>query len=88
MESKVDLQFVLFFDCPIDVCKKRCLSRGTGRSEDNDSTLEKRFTVFHSEEMPIVDHYEQKHLVRRVNSEKPPDLVFEDVQQVFIDYNA
>lgn len=88
MEAKVDLQLVLFFNCPNDVCKERCLSRGTGRSDDNVDSLEKRFKVFDLETMPIVDYYEQKYLVRRVNSEKPPELVFADVQQAFNDYNA
>lgn len=80
MEAKVDLQFVLFFDCSNDVC--------TGRSDDNVQSLEKRFKVFSLETMPIVDYYEQKHLVRRVNSEKSTELVFADVQQAFNDYYA
>lgn len=88
MEDKVNLQFVLFFECPDGVCIDRCLSRGTGRSDDNIESLKKRFNVFYSETMPIVDYYEQKHLVRRVNSEKPPELVFEEVQQAFNDYDA
>lgn len=88
MEAKVNLQFVLFFECPDGVCIDRCLSRGTGRSDDNIESLKKRFNVFYTETMPIVDHYEKMSLVRRVNSEKPPELVFEDVQQAFNDYNA
>lgn len=88
MEAKVNLQFVLFFECPDGVCIDRCLNRGTGRSDDNMDSLKNRFTVFHGETMPIVDHYEQQSLVRRVNGEKPPELVFEDVRQAFSDYNA
>lgn len=88
MESKVNLQFVLFFECADGVCIDRCLNRGTGRSDDNMDSLKKRFNVFHNETMPIVDHYEKKYLVRRVNSEKPSELVFDDVKQAFNDYNA
>lgn len=88
MEAKVDLQFVLFFECPDAVCIDRCLGRNSGRTDDNVDSLKKRFTVFHTETMPIVDHYEQKYLVRRVNGEKPSELVFADVSQAFGDYDA
>lgn len=88
METKVNLQFVLFFECGDGVCIDRCLNRNTGRSDDNIDSLKKRFEVFHADTMPIVDYYEKKYLVRRVNSEKPPELVFDDVKQAFNDFNA
>lgn len=88
MESKVNLQFVLFFECPDAVCIDRCLNRGTGRSDDNIDSLKKRFNVFYSDTMPIIDYYDNKNLVRRVASEKPPELVFEEVRQAFNDYDA
>lgn len=88
MEAKVKLQFVLFFECPDAVCIDRCLNRGTGRTDDNVDSLKKRFNVFYSDTMPIVDHYEKQNLVRRVNGEKPPELVFEDVRQAFNDFDA
>ncbi|XP_031633581.1 UMP-CMP kinase 2 [Contarinia nasturtii] len=88
MESKVNLQFVLFFECPESVCIDRCLGRGTGRTDDNVDSLKKRFNVFYTETMPIVDHYDRQNLVRHVKSEKPAELVFEDVIEAFTDYNA
>lgn len=88
MESKVNLQFVLFFECPDAVCIDRCLNRGIGRVDDNVESLQKRFKVFRDETMPIVDYYDQKYLVRRVESEKPADLVFADVRQAFADFDA
>lgn len=88
MESKVLLQFVLFFECSDAICIDRCLHRGTGRTDDNIDSLKKRFNVFYSETMPIVDYYDKLSLVRRVNSERPADLVFEEVQKAFADYNA
>ncbi|XP_055301913.1 UMP-CMP kinase 2 [Sitodiplosis mosellana] len=88
MEAKVNLQFVLFFECPDGVCIDRCLNRNTGRSDDNMDSLKKRFDVFYTETMPIVDYYDKQNLVRRVKSEKPAELVFEDVRQAFNDYNA
>lgn len=88
MSDKTDLQFVLFFECPDSVCIDRCLSRGTGRVDDNMDSLKKRFDVFHNESLPIVDYYDKKNLVRRVDSEPPPELVFDEVRKAFADYGA
>lgn len=88
MQNKVDLQFVLFFECPDGICIDRCLSRGTGRVDDNMDSLKKRFEVFHNDSLPIVEYYDKKYLVRRVNGEPPAELVFDDVCKAFSDYNA
>lgn len=88
MSEKTDLQFVLFFECPDSVCIDRCLSRGTGRVDDNMSSLKARFDVFHNDSLPIVDYYDKKNLVRRVDSEPPAEIVFEDVRKAFADYDA
>lgn len=88
MEEKVNLQFVLFFNCSESVCIDRCLSRNTGRVDDNIESLKKRFDVFYRESLPIVDYYDNQHLVRKVDGTPPPDLVFEQVRKAFADYNA
>lgn len=88
MEKKVNLQFVLFFECSEAVCVDRCLSRGTGRVDDNIESLKKRFDVFYRESLPIVDYYDNQHLVRKVDGTPPPDLVFEEVRKAFGHYNA
>lgn len=88
MSDKTDLQFVLFFECPDSVCIDRCLSRGTGRVDDNMSSLKARFDVFHNDSLPIVDYYDKRNLVRRVDSEPPAEIVFEDVRKAFADYDA
>lgn len=88
MSTKVDLQFVLFFECPDAICIDRCLSRGSSRVDDNMDSLKKRFTVFHNDSLPIVDYYDRLNLVRRVKSEPPADIVFEDVCEAFEDFDA
>lgn len=88
MSDKVNLQFVLFFECPDAVCIDRCLSRDSGRVDDNMDSLKKRFDVFHNTSMPIVNHYDLLDLVRRVDSEPPAEIVFEDVRKAFNDYDA
>lgn len=88
MSDKVDLKFVLFFDCPDGTCIDRCLGRNSGRVDDNLDSLKKRFDVFHRDSVPIVDYYDKRYMVRRVDSEPTPELVFEDVAKAFTDYGA
>merc|ERR1712059_55382 len=57
MGDKVNLQCVLFFHCTQEVCTARCLSRGaagSGRSDDNEESLKKRFVTYEQATMPII----------------------------------
>jgi len=86
MSAKVNLQFVLFFDCPQETCTQRCLSRGkggSGRSDDNEESLKKRFNTYLNDTMPIIKHYEALDLVRRIDASRTAEEVFQDVKEVF-----
>ncbi len=86
VKEDADVRFVLFFTCDKETCVKRCLDRGaagSGRSDDNLVSLEKRFDTYLTATMPIVDYYREKGLVEDVDGTRPPDLVFEDVKSIF-----
>lgn len=86
MSDKVDLLFVLFFDCSSDICVERCLRRGaegSGRSDDNMESLKKRIDTFVNDSMKIIEYYNEKNLVRRVEAGKAAEDVFEEVKQIF-----
>lgn len=86
MADKINLKFVLFFDCDDDVCVKRCLDRGaagSGRSDDNEESLRKRFATFANETLPIIQHYQRLGLVKRIDAARPPNEVFADVKRAF-----
>jgi len=88
MAEKVELLFVLFFDCSQDTCIKRCLKRGaegSGRSDDNEESLKKRIQTFVNDSMPIIEHYKKQNLVRRVDADRSADEVFEAVKAIFKD---
>ncbi|KAK9824973.1 hypothetical protein WJX81_001475 [Elliptochloris bilobata] len=74
-------QLVLFFDCPEDEMVARLLERGktSGRSDDNEDTIRKRFETFHKASMPVVERYEAKQQCVRVSAVPPPDAVFAEV---------
>lgn len=86
MSDKTKLLFILFFECSRDLCTERCLGRGaagSGRSDDNLESLQKRFNTYLHDTMPIIEHYDQKGLVRKINAEECPDDVFGCVKKVF-----
>lgn len=88
MSDKTKLLFVLFFECSPDICTERCLGRGaagSGRSDDNLDSLKKRFNTYLNDTLPIINHYDKKGLVRRINSEVSPNDVFQDVKVAFKD---
>lgn len=84
----VDLQFVLFFDCPLELCIERCLKRGaeTGRDDDNEESLRKRVRTYITESSPIIHHYKMLKLVQIVDASKNPDEVYKDVKKVMSKY--
>lgn len=86
MSDKAKLLFVLFFECSQEICIERCLGRGaagSGRSDDNLESLKKRFNTYLNDTLPIINHYDQNGLVKRIKAEVSPDAVFEDVKVAF-----
>ncbi|XP_062554140.1 UMP-CMP kinase isoform X2 [Armigeres subalbatus] len=85
MADKVQLLFVLFFECSEDQCVERCLKRGesSGRSDDNLESLKKRFNTYINDTMPIIEHYRKQDLVKPVDAAPAPSDVFETVKLAF-----
>ena len=50
---------VLCYECSEDVMTQRLLERGktSGRTDDNEETIRKRFETFRTSTMPVLDHY-------------------------------
>uniref|UniRef100_A0ACD6ALP4 Uncharacterized protein n=1 Tax=Avena sativa TaxID=4498 RepID=A0ACD6ALP4_AVESA len=75
--------FVLFFDCSEEEMGRRLLGRNQGRADDNIETIRKRFGVFEESSLPVVEYYDSKDMVKKINAAKPIAEVFEDVKTVF-----
>ncbi|EFA06562.1 UMP-CMP kinase-like Protein [Tribolium castaneum] len=88
--DKVEVMFVLFIDCPVEVCIERCLNRGaaagSGRFDDTIEVIEKRVATHLKETQPTVDYYRELNLLRVVDGNKSEDAVFEDIKLIFNDY--
>eukprot|EP00128_Syssomonas_multiformis_P012702 Colp12_sorted_trinity150504_noHs@33861 len=85
MGENVNLQAVLYINCPEQTCLDRALERGktSGRSDDNPESWKKRYWTFVNESMPIIQYYEKKGLVREISSIPSADEVFAEVRKVF-----
>jgi len=83
MSHKTDLLFVLVLNCPLDICLKRCLSRGaagSGRADDNEETIKKRIMGYEKETMPIIEHYKRKNMVKIVDTTRSPQEVHDEIK--------
>ncbi|XP_012083769.1 UMP-CMP kinase 3 isoform X1 [Jatropha curcas] len=81
--TKIEPEFVLFFDCSEEEMERRLLSRNQGREDDNIETIRKRFRVFLESSIPVVEYYESKGRVRKIDAGKSVEEVFEAVKSIF-----
>jgi UMP-CMP kinase len=81
-ETVCPSKFVLFFDCPEEEMQKRLLNRGktSGRSDDNEESIKKRFKTFVETSMPVVDYFEKQGRVVKVIATKTPDEIYKETR--------
>jgi UMP-CMP kinase len=84
-EIVVPSKFTLFFDCPEETMRKRLLRRGetSGRADDNEESIKKRFRTFVETSMPVVQHFEKEGRVVKVDATPEPAAVYEKVRSEF-----
>ena len=71
----------LFLDCPEETMHERLLNRGktSGRSDDNEESIKKRFKTFVETSMPVVDLFEKEGRVVKVSATGTANEVYEAV---------
>ncbi|MCJ1356441.1 MAG: hypothetical protein MMC33_006436 [Icmadophila ericetorum] len=76
--------FTLFFDCPESVMQERLLNRGktSGRADDNEESIKKRFKTFVETSMPVVEYFEGEGRVDKVDATRSSEEVYESVRGV------
>lgn len=69
-ETVCPSDFTLFLSCPEDVMEKRLLERGktSGRADDNEESIRKRFRTFVETSMPVVEAFEEQGKVVTVDA--------------------
>ncbi|KAG0475037.1 hypothetical protein HPP92_014723 [Vanilla planifolia] len=84
--TNIEPEFVLFFDCSVKEMERRILNRKQGRDDDNMETIRKRFEVFNESTLPVIEGYNCKGKIRKIDADKPVDEVFEDVKAIFSEF--
>ena len=85
MADLAEVQFLLYLDCPQEIMLGRLLERGktSGRSDDNEESIKKRFKVYEDSTRPIIEHFRAAGKTREVDSNRDQEAVFADVQLHF-----
>jgi adenylate kinase len=84
MSSSCIIDFVLNLSCTEDVMKERILHRGltSGRVDDNETTLLKRFQTFLTETQPVLSTYDRLGKLRTVDANFPPSVVLKEAVEI------
>lgn len=63
--------------------RERLLKRGetSGRADDNEATIVKRFKTFVEQSKPVVDNYKKKGKVHDISATQTPEEVYEEVKK-------
>lgn len=69
---------VLYFKCTEAAMRERLLNRGksSGRTDDNEESIVKRFVTFNETSYPVIQHYQERNLVIEIDTEDTPDNVY------------
>lgn len=77
----VALDAVILLDVESEAIVQRLLQRGKeqGRSDDNEVTIRRRIDVYGEQTTPLIDIYDKRGLVKRVDGMKDIDAVTADI---------
>lgn len=75
---------VLFYTTTEEVMLKRLLERGetSGREDDNEESIKKRFQVYKETTMPVIEYYNKLQKVAQIDSSPSVDEVYEKSAKV------
>lgn len=80
-----NLDAVIYLDVPDDVVQERVMARAaegasfTKRFDDNPETLKVRLKEYHDKTKPLIELYDEKRLLRKVDATKPIQEVFDSI---------
>lgn len=76
-------------DVPEDELMTRLIKRGleSGRADDNEETIKKRLTVYHSQTAPLIEWYQNEGIHNHINGLGSLDRIFGDIQKVVENIN-
>ena len=85
--EEVNVTGVLNFSCEPSVSIDRCLKRGakgSGRSDDEEEVLKKRFVTHTVSTLPIVEYYRKMGIVFEINANETVDTMYNEIKSKFV----
>ncbi|MDD3036742.1 adenylate kinase [Bacteroides sp.] len=81
VERGQDVSVMLDLEVPEDELMTRLIKRGkdSGRADDNEETIKKRLTVYHSQTAPLIDWYKGEKKYQHINGLGTMDGIFADI---------
>ena len=84
----LELDNVIFFEIDFEILKERIQKRidqsqdQEQRKDDNIETLSNRIEVYKSSTLPIVEYYENKGILKRINGMEEVEIVNEEILKI------
>ncbi len=78
-ERDRELTAAVLIDVPDEEVAERISGRDQGREDDRPETVRDRLRVYHRETEPLIDYYDERGLLRRVDGSQDADDVTADV---------
>lgn len=78
------INIAIFVDVSIEESKKRLLKRAEieHRSDDTPQAIDKRLEIYHNETTPVLNEYEKRGILVKVNGNRPIEPIQKDIQRV------
>jgi adenylate kinase len=77
-QRRMPLDLVLALEVPEKKLIDRLVDRG--RSDDDRDTIAERFRQYNALTQPLLDYYSRRGILRRIDGDAPPDVVFQRVR--------
>lgn len=80
-ERQQEVNVMLDLEVPEDELMTRLIKRGkeSGRADDNEETIKKRLTVYHTQTAPLIDWYKKEGTYRHINGLGSLDTIFNEI---------
>ena len=82
--GKMRTKFMLYFGCEEEECLKRALGRNQNRSDDNVESFKKRIATYTSSTVVVLEEFEGRGLLRKIDANGTPEEVWRATQQLFL----
>ena len=84
------LDAILFFDLPDDVALERMEGRAQeeSRADDNPEAMRKRLAIYHSETVPVVEHYRTTGKLVPLHAGRSVEEVFAEIEDALATVSA